>query len=1160
MSEKQTQQHDDTLPESKAQEGAVPVPPVRRKSLVRRIFKWVWVTAVSVIAFVLLVLTLGVWLLSPSQLTPLIEKVASDNLNAKVEIGRAELTFWKSFPRLKISIDSLEVVSRSLEGLPAPIKSKLPADADSVLGVRHFEGGINLLKILGGTIHLNDVVIDGPRINLLQVTDSVANFDIFPESEPDTAKTTLPDIYINRFSITDAAPITYRSLADTIDFALNLTTVELSDRDPLYSLKIDTRIETPMLHEISYNELEFRLNGGIGWSPDRPYRVSLDKVSIVLAELDATFNAAVDFENELSIESFDFDINRLNINKLKSHFPASLRQVSRMLQTSMEVDISGRLTKPYVFDSRMALPSFSAEVEIPDCELRYNQFHFNRLALSLAADFDGDNIGRSVVKLNKLAIDGDVIDATLSGSATNLMADPLIKGTFDGAVDFSRFPRSLTDRMRISIKGVLSGHTDFRFNLSDISPDRFHRMKFDGKLSLRDFRFASRDSTTRAYARLSTLSFGSNEHFRAGNGALSDSLLIVRLNSDTLSFHTSGISARLSNLAATIGTSNTASTTDTTVISPIGGYIGFDRLAYDSELDSTKIRLTQTKGFASLHRFKGNAKVPQLALHLGIGKVGVRHHQILAGVESSSLSLLANLNPRFAGHKDGEHRGDSIAGRSRRRRARGSANAPMTKAQLDSLGVSMLDLDVDNSLRSLLFRWDVKAELKAKRGGMKVPYINLPNRFSDLDLALTTDSVALNSLHYNLGSSDFGFNGTISNLKGALNSRRPTPLLLDFNVVSDMINVNEVVQALAAPEKKAVNDVGGDIDSWAENELKEIEHHGEAADSVMGPILVPVNIDAGFTINAHKVIYSNLLLKDLTGQLLVYHGAVNLHQLSAKTDLGDISLSALYSAPTAANMSFGLGMLLNNVHINQLPQVIPALDSIMPIMRSLDGIVDANVAVTSNLTPDMYFDLKTLKSAMKFTGDSLVLFDNDTFRSISKWLMFKNKKRNMIDHVSMELTVDNGVVNIYPFIVDIDRYKLGVMGVTNLDFDMNYHIAVLKSPIPFKFGINVKGTPDKMKIRLGGAKFKEKMVAQRDSIASSTRISLIGEMNRVFRRGLKAARLGPLDIQSRADTTYMSAPEDVISHQDSLLMIKEGLIEAPDTIKPAPATKAKKKK
>ena len=37
--------------------------------------------------------------------------------------------------------------------------------------------------------------------------------------------------------------------------------------------------------------------------------------------------------------------------------------------------------------------------------------------------------------------------------------------------------------------------------------------------------------------------------------------------------------------------------------------------------------------------------------------------------------------------------------------------------------------------------------------------------------------------------------------------------------------------------------------------------------------------------------------------------------------------------------------------------------------------------------------------------------------------MFKNKKRNMIDSISVDLMVKDGTIEIFPFLVEIDRYK-----------------------------------------------------------------------------------------------------------------------------------------
>ena len=192
--------------------------------------------------------------------------------------------------------------------------------------------------------------------------------------------------------------------------------------------------------------------------------------------------------------------------------------------------------------------------------------------------------------------------------------------------------------------------------------------------------------------------------------------------------------------------------------------------------------------------------------------------------------------------------------------------------------------------------------------------------------------------------------------------------------------------------------------------------------------------------------------------------------------------------------------------------------------------------------------LPSLNAAIKLHGDSLVLLDADTFKSLSKWLMFKNKKRNMIDNMTVEILVENSMLELFPFMFDIDRYRLGIMGSNDMAFNFNYHVSVLKSPLPFKFGLTVKGNADDMKIRVGKAKFKENMAGTRVAIVDTTRVNLLNQIENVFRRGVASARLGNLDVNRDRLNGVMEnidAAADTISHADSLLLIKEGILPAP---------------
>lgn len=110
----------------------------------------VWIVALCGAAAILLVgiATLAVWILTPPRLTPLVEQTASSYLNADVHAKRVELTYWSTWPRLSLKVDSLTIVSKSLHGITAAERSRLPENADTLLTMEHFEGGIHMLNLL----------------------------------------------------------------------------------------------------------------------------------------------------------------------------------------------------------------------------------------------------------------------------------------------------------------------------------------------------------------------------------------------------------------------------------------------------------------------------------------------------------------------------------------------------------------------------------------------------------------------------------------------------------------------------------------------------------------------------------------------------------------------------------------------------------------------------------------------------------------------------------------------------------------------------------------------------------------------------------------------------------------------------------------------------
>ena len=86
--------------------------------------------------------------------------------------------------------------------------------------------------------------------------------------------------------------------------------------------------------------------------------------------------------------------------------------------------------------------------------------------------------------------------------------------------------------------------------------------------------------------------------------------------------------------------------------------------------------------------------------------------------------------------------------------------------------------------------------------------------------------------------------------------------------------------------------------------------------------------------------------------------------------------------------------------------------------------------------------------------------------------MFKNKKTGSVADMSVSGLISNNRLEIFPFVLKIDRYTLAMSGLQNFDQSFKYHVSVLKSPVPFRFGINIFGNFDKWKFRIGKAQYK----------------------------------------------------------------------------------------
>lgn len=1102
----------------------------------------------SVIALVLLGLGAVVWILNPDQLTPLAEKYANEYLDANVSIGRIELTVWKTFPYATVDVTDLTILSKSLDKLPAEERAKLPAYADTLLETGQLHIGLNLLKLTLGEVALQDAMIDSPNLNLVAYSDSVANYLIVPPSNDTTSSVPLPKISINSLEINHCKKIRYFSYKDSLSAVLGITAAQFAETESgNFQLLFDGNAGVTMPGGLTMERIPFSIISNLKWSANNPYKVGISNCNIKVIDIPVIINSTISVEKEPVIEALKMNIGPLDVASVIQYLPEKYKNRFSKLNTDLSIALKLNLVEKYILTGK-ELPSLDIDVDIPRSFIRSNKGALENLALNAGIKVNGKNMDASTISIKNFNVDGINASLNIKGSAKNLISNAHIDAEIKGKANIGNIIRILDIPLDFTIEGIMNANTKINIRLRDITKKRYERLNISGDLNLQNFHLDDPKNATTVYTQLAQLKFGTNNSIKKDGKKISG-LLMISASVDTLSAQAQGMDIHIKNGKIGAGALGSPSSfMDTTKIIPIGASVKADNIKI-TDPDSAAINIRNFTCNGTIRRFNHESNLAKFNLDINAKRASYGDKKTNMNIRDGLISLqldprVRKTNSRLTKRIDSLSliyptlSRDSILTLARK------ANRKRSENNLQDGEV--IDMSVDNGFKKLLRKWNLSGKIQARNGRLFTPYFPVRNIIRNIDMCFSTDSFIINSARYRAGRSIFDINGGIRNIRGTLMGRNRKPLSVIFNISSDTLDVNQLIKttfdgmAFTYDAETSIN--LADLD---ESELERITDKSESSDEPVKAPIIPRNVDIDVNFFSKYGVYADMVLNDMEGTILVHDGALHLKDINAKTDIGSANFNALYMGKDPENIKFGFDMSLKDMRVAKFIDLLPAVDSIMPLLNDMEGIIDADVAATARVDSMMNIIMPSLTAAVKLHGDSLVLLDSETFRTIAKYLRFKNKSRNMIDNMDVEFIIQDSNMELFPFTFDMDRYRLGVMGHNDLDMNLNYHISVLKSPIPFKFGLNITGNTDKMKFRLGGAKFKENHMSQVIHIVDTTRINLRRELEQAFIKGAHAALISDLNVRNaKAVNSSLSLP-DTLSHEDSIRLINEGLIEAP---------------
>lgn len=1173
-----------------------------------KIFAWVIGSVVALLVALEIIL-------SPAVATRLVNRYAPQFIDADLSFGKVSMSVLRRFPNLSIDLKdaSLTYPKERYQDKEALCQAYLMRQGrgeleDTLASFKSFEAALTIPSLIGGTIRIPRVELSHPRIFAKMYDSQTANWNIFGESDPsDTTKSALPKIKIGKVRMSDGSKVVFCSPQDTLfanlsladlsfngkvntqrlgatkghlkvdtlavfgrmkadTLALNLELLELKGDRNKFNLELDAllRAATKAFGRVS---VPLELKAQARCPEDSLLTAYIDELTLTLAgiPLEADGNVTM-----YSSEKYGLDvraaINGCNLGNVISQYGPIFWDGAKDVKTDAVLSLAATASGIYDKENEL-MPSLTAELKIPHSSLKYSKID-SPFELELSAGAASDPDGRVNVRLDKASVESDDIVFYAGGNAVDLLGrDPLVKADAGLIADLGPLMKFVPDSLDVYADGTVTAELKGAFRMSQLAIEKIGGANIKGYVSSDNLDFAMPSDT------LSATVIGLGVEFAATGDVESESLeagervFTVSVAADSLvADYKKNMKVRGKDLK--INAFNSASILSSNAkngVHPFSGNVSIGHVSL-VDADSTFIAVKDNSESFTIRPKDSARTIPVLSFNSKTSRAFMRSGAQRAAVKDLKLNAVAVMNTveRQAKRKafmDSLSRAypdvpkDSLFSMLRRRHA--SAEVPEWMTEED-FKKSDLNFKLSESLAKYFKEWDINGGIDLGRASVITPAFPLRNSVSDFRGTFNNDRVNLDNITIKSGSSDISASGAVWGLKRVLLGNGV--INMDVKVTSDVLDVNELMAAMSVGQKSDADQLaakGASMDdSEYEKTVTSVKLDSTAASNAL--LVIPGNVNAKVSLEANAINYSSLAIDWMESDIVMKERCLQITNTVATSNMGDIYFEGFYSTKTKKNIKAGFFLNLVDITSEKVIDLIPQVDSIVPMLKNFSGMLDCTLAATTSLDDKMNVVLPSLNGVLRITGKDLEISEDDAVYKLAKTLMFRNKKKVHVKKMSVEGLVGDSRIEVFPFILDIDRYRVALSGIQGMDSSFKYHVSVIKSPLIFKFGVDLSGTFDNWKFRLGRAKYRNaKKVPVFSSVIDKSRVSLTESIHNIFYKGVDTAikeneaqtdinafkeKTGyvqavemPLDTLSLKETKRMKEMEEQSAELDSLL-------------------------
>ncbi|MCH6199840.1 hypothetical protein MMU07_09620 [Aquiflexum sp. LQ15W] len=205
-------------------------------------------------------------------------------------------------------------------------------------------------------------------------------------------------------------------------------------------------------------------------------------------------------------------------------------------------------------------------------------------------------------------------------------------------------------------------------------------------------------------------------------------------------------------------------------------------------------------------------------------------------------------------------------------------------------------------------------------------------------------------------------------------------------------------------------------------------------------IELPKNIDFSMSVAASEVLYDNLTLKEVKGNMLLRNGVLSFSDASMRTLGGQMTLNGSYDPTDLAEPKFDFNLNLANLSIPQAFQSFNTIKAFAPIAQHLTGNFNSTLAFSGKLGQDMMPILSSLDGRGLLKIAEAALKDSPIIQGITSLTKLNDTNTIQFKNLSIPIDINNGVLDVKPFDVKLWDYQANIQGSTGFDGTIRYLI------------------------------------------------------------------------------------------------------------------------